>query len=195
MGVEKPIDDGLAARVQAVTTINTPIGRLDVYSRSAWGGRSPACSSSTNTYRATIHHTVTPINDTISAQARRRQVQNYHMDVQGWCDIGYNDLVSRDGRIWRGRGVGVLGSHVAGNNSGSVGVSFMGTPTSTPATATQLCNATQLLAVMKRDHGLPLTRSASKGHRQYGGTECPGTALYNQVDDIVRKAAGGCSTP
>lgn len=194
-GAEKPSDDGLAARVQGVTTIDTPIGKLDVYSKSDWGGRNPSCSSATNTYRATIHHTVTPTNDTISPQARLRQIQNYHMDVQGWCDIGYNYLVSRDGRIWRGRGVGVLGSHVADNNSGNVGVSFMGTHTSTPATATQLCNAAKLLSVMKSDHGLPLTRSAIKGHRQYGSTECPGDALYNQVDDIVRKAAGGCSTP
>lgn len=192
---ETPAPNGLGTLVQGVTTISTPIGSLAVHSRGDWGGRAPKCSSSTNTTRATIHHTVTPTNDSISAEARLRQIQNYHMDVQGWCDIGYNYLVSRDGRVWRGRGVGVLGSHVGDNNSGNVGVSFMGTHTSTSATATQLCNAAKLLAVMKSDHGLALNRTAIKGHRQYGGTECPGTALYNQIDDIIRKAAGGCSTP
>ena len=35
-------------------------------------------------------------------------------------------------------------------------------------------------------------RTDVKGHRQYGGTECPGNALYGQIDAIVRKASRGC---
>jgi N-acetylmuramoyl-L-alanine amidase len=189
-------EDGVGQVAQGVTTISTPIGSLQVYGREDWGGRAPKCSTATTTSRATIHHTVTPTKDSLTPQARLRQIQSYHMDVQGWCDIGYNYLVSRDGRMWRGRGVGVLGSHVGDNNSGNVGISFMGTHTSTTATATQLCSAAKLLAVLHDEHpALSLSSADIKGHRQYGGTECPGTALFNQIDDIIRKAARGCGTP
>lgn len=42
--------------------------------------------------------------------------------------------------------------------------------------------------------GIALTRSDVKGHRQYGGTACPGNALYSRIDDIVRKSNSGCDT-
>jgi hypothetical protein len=191
--VEQGRADGVGSLVQA---LDTPIGPLTIHGKSDWGGRAAKCSSPTTTERATIHHTVTPTNDSLSPQARLRQIQSYHMDTQGWCDIGYNYLVSRDGRVWRGRGAGTLGAHVDSNNSGNVGISFMGTYTSTSATATQLCNAAKLLAELHRDHpALKLTRDDVKGHKQYGGTACPGNDLYNQIDDILRKAAGGCSRP
>lgn len=193
-----PVDDEIAeAGIETLAQgITTPIGALTIHSRSDWNARAPRCSSATTPVRATIHHTVTPTSDSLTPQARLRQIQSYHMDTQGWCDIGYNYLVSRDGRVWRGRGAGTLGAHVSGANSGNVGISFMGTHTSTAATATQLCNTAKLLSQLHRDHpALGLTRTDVKGHRQYGSTECPGTALYNQIDDIIRKAAGGCGTP
>jgi hypothetical protein len=142
----------------------------------------------------TIHHTVNPTIDSASPQARLRQIQSFHMFTRGWCDIGYNYLVSRDGRIWRGRGAGVVGAHVANNNTGNVGISFMGTHTSTAPTSTQMCHVARLLRRLSMDHGaLDLVRSDVKGHRQYGGTSCPGTALYNRIDLILRKARNGCA--
>ena len=172
----------------------TPIGGIRIYSRADWGGRAPRCASGTATpNRATIHHTVTPTNDSITPQARLRQIQSFHMFTNGWCDIGYNYLVSRDGRVWRGRGAKTVGAHVTNNNTGNVGISFMGTHTSTPPTAKQECSAAKLLRRLHQDYaGLALTRTDVRGHRQYGGTSCPGTALYNRIDDILRKARNGC---
>jgi hypothetical protein len=40
--------------------------------------------------------------------------------------------------------------------------------------------------------GVDLNRTDVKGHRQYGSTACPGNALYNRIDAILRKARGGC---
>jgi hypothetical protein len=116
------------------------------------------------------------------------------MFTRGWCDIGYNYLVSRDGRIWRGRGAGVVGAHVANNNTGNIGVSFMGTHTSTAPTSTQMCNVARLLRRLSMDNpALDLVRSDVKGHRQYGGTSCPGNSLYNRIDLILRKSRSGCA--
>ena len=173
----------------------TPIGSVTIHSRSEWGARRPRCGSGSQTpTRATIHHTVTPTNDSLSVPARLRQIQSFHMFTRGWCDIGYNYLVSRDGRIWTGRGARTIGAHVANNNTGNVGVSFIGTYISTAPTETQMCNVARLL---RRTHenfgGLALNRTDVKGHRQFGGTSCPGDALYARIDKILRKARGGCA--
>ncbi len=172
----------------------TPIGNVRIYSRADWGARSPQCSSGAMTpARATIHHTVTPTNDSMSPQARLRQIQSFHMFSRGWCDIGYNYLISRDGRVWRGRGARTIGAHVANANTGNVGISFMGTYTSTAPTSTQMCQAAKLLRRLHEDFGgLSLNRTDVKGHRQLGSTSCPGNALYNRIDKILRKARGGC---
>ena len=174
--------------------VSSPIGSVTIHSRAEWGARAPRCVSYHTPNRATIHHTVTPTNDSMSPQARLRQIQAFHMNGRGWCDIGYQFLVSRDGRIWRGRGARKLGAHVANANTGNVGISFMGTHTSTRPTATQECRVARLLAWLHREWpAVSLSRTDVKGHRQYGGTSCPGTALYNRIDDIVAKARRGCN--
>ncbi len=44
-----------------------------------------------------IHHTVTPEEDNLDdCAARVRSIQDYHMDTNGWSDIGY-----RQGRLVR----------------------------------------------------------------------------------------------
>jgi hypothetical protein len=172
----------------------TAIGAVTIHSRKDWGARPPRCASGTATpNRATIHHTVTPINDSMTVPQRLRQIQAFHMFTNGWCDIGYNYLVSRDGRVWRGRGATRIGAHVEGHNTGNVGISFIGTYTSTAPTQTQMCNAAKLLRRLHQDFsGISLNRTDVKGHRQLGSTACPGTALFNKIDTILAKARNGC---
>lgn len=173
----------------------TPIGALKIYSRADWGAKAPRCASGSMTpNRATIHHTVTPTNDSMTPQARLRQIQSFHQNSRGWCDIGYNYLVSRDGRVWRGRGAETIGAHVANANTGNVGISVMGTYTSTAPTENQMCQIAKLVRRLHEDFsGIALNRTDIKGHRQQGSTECPGNALYSRIDKIVRKAKNGCA--
>jgi len=174
-------------------TVSSGIGSLTIHPRSEWGARAPKCEAWTTPYRATIHHTDTPTSDSLSVPARLRQIQAYHMFTNGWCDIGYNFLISRDGRAWRGRGARHLGAHTLDNNTGNVGVSFIGTYTSTTASSTQKCTAAKMLRWLHgRFPALDLNRTDVKGHRQYGATSCPGGALYNQIDGILSMAKNGC---
>jgi len=41
-----------------------------------------------------VHHTATPLPDSVSVVTRLRGIQNYHIDTRGWCDIGYHYLVT-----------------------------------------------------------------------------------------------------
>jgi peptidoglycan recognition protein len=52
--------------------------------------------------------------------------QDYHMDSNGWSDIGYNFLVGGDGNIYEGRGWERVGAHAPGYNSNSMGICFIG---------------------------------------------------------------------
>ena len=78
-----------------------------------------------------VHHSAgrdcTSVDD---CAAEVRAIQNYHMDGNGWSDIGYTFLVGGDGSIFEGRGWNVVGAHTYGFNSVGYGIDFIGTFTS-----------------------------------------------------------------
>lgn len=175
--------------------VMTAVGPIKIHARTEWAARKPRCSGASMVpNRVTIHHTVTPTNDSLTVPQRLRQIQSFHMFSRGWCDIGYNFLISRDGRVWRGRGGRVVGAHVANNNTGNAGISFIGTYTSTAPTEMQMCNAARFLRRLRGMYpAISLVRSDVKGHRQLGSTSCPGDALYSRIEKILRKAHNGCA--
>jgi MYXO-CTERM domain-containing protein len=162
-----------------------------VQSRSAWGARAPACDSSSHTpQKVTIHHTAGPTANTSGAPSRLRQIQSYHIDTKGWCDIGYHFLVDTDGGVWQGREHTTVGAHVGGNNTNNVGISFIGNYDSvdTPQQA-QLQGAGGVLDYLSRTYGF--SKDTLKGHRDYGSTACPGKNLYPRLADIKQYTGGG----
>src|SRR3954447_9246651 len=90
--------------------------------------------------KAIVHHTAI---DETDPGAQVREIQRYHVEHNGWEDIGYNFLVDREGRIYEGRwardyapgevhsgedlsGNLVVGAHAESHNSGSVGIAILG---------------------------------------------------------------------
>lgn len=127
-----------------------------------------------------IHCTATPSNwrpkDT-PAQ-RVQAIRRIHMVDRGWRDIGYHRLIDRDGTALQGRPDDQIGSHVAGHNSGTIGISLFGGITSkagdpflknyTPA------QEATLIREISRYSGLT-TIIAIRGHNEYdNGKACPG---------------------
>lgn len=54
-----------------------------------------------------------------------REIRQWHVQ-QGWLDVGYHYIIRRDGTIEEGRPHDVLGSHVAGHNSTTLGICLVG---------------------------------------------------------------------
>lgn len=69
-----------------------------------------------------MHCTATKENQYISVDDIRR----WHVDGNGWSDIGYHYVVYLDGSIHLGRDVSIQGAHVKGFNKKSIGVVYVG---------------------------------------------------------------------
>ncbi|RCV48541.1 peptidoglycan recognition protein family protein [Marinitenerispora sediminis] len=174
-----------------------------IHTRGAWNARAPRSAVDVFNRRPdhiVVHHTATA-NSTNYTQSQAfalsRSIQNYHMDTQGWKDIGQQLTISRGGHIVEGRSQSLptmrnrtfnLGTHVSGHNDHTVGIENEGTYTSaTPPTAlfnSLAATCAWLCAQWSLD---PAT--AIVGHRDYNATACPGDRLYAMLPQLRREAA------
>jgi hypothetical protein len=159
-----------------------------VVTRESWGARVRNCNSPHTPQKITIHHTETPTNDGMSVTARLRQIQSYHIDVRGWCDIGYHFLVGPDGNVYQGRKETNLGAHVSNANTNNVGISFIGSFQNSAPSQIMQDAAVNLMRSLHTAYGISLDRSHVKTHREQGTTDCPGNALQARVDTMVQMA-------
>lgn len=202
-------------RVRVATNEEQAEGMPLIRTRSSWGARAPreAPREVQGLDLAVVHHTVNA-NSYPSSQvpAMLRAVQAFHMDANGWDDIGYNFLVDRFGRVWEGRSGGVyrsiVGGHSRGFNTRSTGVAVLGEfQTATPPTAVVTAIG-DLLAWKFAVHATSpsgttayttTTGSTSHppgtyvlpriiGHRDVSLTACPGSLLHSRLSTIRNRA-------
>ena len=126
-----------------------------------------------------------------------RQIQAYHIDNNGWCDIGYHFIVSADGTVFQGRSDEKrTGSHVGGQNTGNIGVALLGDFRSVAPSEAQLNGAAEIVGWVGRTYAVALNRTNVKGHREWApGTSCPGAELLARIPTILALAGGGVTPP
>ncbi|XP_074642080.1 peptidoglycan-recognition protein SC2-like [Tubulanus polymorphus] len=154
-----------------------------VISRSAWGARSPkAVTKIRYTPRfAFIHHSDgSSCTSVYRCKRVVKGIQNYHINSKGWSDIGYNFLIGGDGNVYEGRGWGVVGAHVRGYNSRSIGICFLGNFMSTSPTSRAI-DAAKALLECAVEKGKLKENYRLYGHRDAGSTSCPGDTLYKLI--------------
>lgn len=156
--------------------------------RAQWGAR--AASTSVLPIRpapfVVIHHTAGAACATQDAcSAQMRNIQNGHINNNGWADIGYNWCFGSDGRAYEGRGWDRQGAHAPGYNNQSMGFCMFGTwTTAVPPVAAR--NAMQQLINCGIAQGRIRSDYWLIGHRQAVATECPGTAFFNNISTWPR---------
>lgn len=154
-----------------------------IVTRGQWGAR--AANTAVLPIRPApffvVHHTAGAACATQDACAQQmRNIQNQHMNTNGWADIGYNFAVGGDGRVYEGRGWGRQGAHSPPYNNQSAGVAFLGTFTSAlPTVAAR--NAAQALITCGVNQGHLRAAYWVIGHRQGVATACPGNALFDNI--------------
>jgi hypothetical protein len=219
-------------------TIEAPAGPAslastpDIVTRAEWGADETIKRTSGDCARRFfdvqqlfVHHTAGTNNDP-HPSATMRAIYWYHVRDRGWCDIGYNFVIGSDGRIFEARWArnykpwevhdsenpnaqAVVGAHVAGYNSGSVGMSLMGNYENVELPASMRESLVELLAWETDRHDLPANEShiyrnpdtgATRrlpyiaGHRDAGQTACPGRNVYSDLRRIRTEVAAMVGT-
>ncbi len=129
-----------------------------------------------------VHHSAFYEGDGKSTLA---EVQRAHRDDRGWADVGYHFMIDKDGTIYEGRDLTVRGAHVSGYNTGSVGVCLFGDFRFEAPSQEQL-NA---LYALNNWLVFRLELTHLTGHQQFNDwTECPGTFILAQLEDIATRA-------
>jgi uncharacterized protein with LGFP repeats len=201
------------------STAGATAERPHIRTRAEWGAdeaqRSGAPAYAHTVEAVTVHHTAGS-NDYSQADvpAVLRGIYAFHAKSRGWGDIGYNVLVDKFGTAWEGRYGGldrpVIGAHAGGFNTGTAGISMMGTfedvRPSPEVQQTVAAVAAWKLGLHGRDPAGTVTLtsggSTSKfpagqrvtlprifGHRDTGSTACPGREGYSTLPGIRAQAA------
>ncbi|WP_421121607.1 N-acetylmuramoyl-L-alanine amidase [Aquihabitans daechungensis] len=210
--------------VAGATASQPSIQPRSSWTGSGWASSNSGCASGPiraagGIRFAVLHHTVNA--NTYAASdvpAMMASIRAFHTGTNGWCDIAYNFVIDRFGRIWEGRAGGIaraiVGGHAQGFNTGSVGIAFLGQhePGASPAagqpTGAARESAARLVAwKLGLDHRDPLeqvtvtsggsnrwpsgshvTIGRVTGHRALGHTSCPGALLNDQLSSIRSRA-------
>ncbi|WP_392508462.1 N-acetylmuramoyl-L-alanine amidase [Naumannella halotolerans] len=193
----------------------TPRGP-SIISRKSWGADEKLGEECDKPYGTTIrgaviHHTA-GVNNYSSAQSASivRGIYAYHTESRGYCDIAYNFLVDRYGRIYEGRAGGtdlpVHGAHARDWNADTVGVSRMGDHTTSGPT-TKAFDAAASIVAWKLDGNYrdPKGKVTLAGkrvntiftHGDVVNTNCPGPAMDKRMPEfrnLVAKKMGDWKT-
>lgn len=214
-----PSAQGFSAPAAGVLTAGPAPAPPVIISRAGWGAdesmRNCAPDYSTQMVSAAVHHTASGNGySPDEVPGLLRGFYEYHTRSEagggrGWCDIGYNFLVDRFGRIFEGRAGGidstVVGVHTGGFNSRTIGVAAIGEYGAVGAPDPMVEAISQLIAWKFTIHGIyagvEVTMVSGGGaskypegsvvsfptiyaHRDAQLTSCPGANLYGVLPYI-----------
>ncbi|WP_214103038.1 peptidoglycan recognition protein family protein [Acrocarpospora catenulata] len=174
---------------------------IDLVTRNAWGARAPKGSYSplSSTRGVKVHYTggrVDPaiVNDHNKCVEMVKSIQNFHMDGNGWIDIGYSMIACPHRKVFVGRGPRhVPAANGSGLNSAHYAVlGLVGNAGLIQPTDTILHAILDAIEYLRAEGG---AGREIKGHRDGYSTDCPGEPLYKWVQQGAPRPGGGGSTP
>ena len=101
--------------------------------------------------------------------ATAEAIHNYHKSL-GWCGIGYNLYVTKDGKIYNGRPLDCVGAHTIGYNALSVGICFEGNFEVETMSDKQIQAGKKALEYVRSYY----PTAEIKLHKECDATACPG---------------------
>lgn len=153
------------------------------FRREDWGAREPRNTPTPigGSARIAIHYEGVHSNGDIEAV---QNIQNYHMDHNGWNDIAYNWLVNKAGDIFEGRG---WGNRSAANGSVATNKDFYAICVLIgPDDAVTQESIVAVRSLVSEVRGLYSgTATDVVSHKDFVATSCPGDALTGLVRDGV----------
>ncbi|RLQ88898.1 peptidoglycan recognition protein family protein [Notoacmeibacter ruber] len=129
-----------------------------------------------------LHCTATPEGRPVTVA----EIDAWHR-ARGWSGIGYHRVVHLDGTVEDGRPIEKIGAHVAGHNTGTVGLVYVGgvtkdgvTPKDTRTNAQKASLEKDIIALRDR-----FDIKKISGHNEYAAKACPSFDASAEYDWLV----------
>lgn len=131
--------------------------------------------------RIILHCSATKVDPFLDAKTIKR----WHVDGNGWLDIGYHFVIKTDGTIEQGRSLEMQGAHTKGHND-SIGVCYIGglsnqghpKDTMTPAQVTSFEDIVLSLRCLFGEMNL-------HGHNEFSKKACPCFDVRSKFDYLL----------
>ncbi|MEV6797944.1 peptidoglycan recognition family protein [Micromonospora rifamycinica] len=184
----------------APITGRAALGRVDqpvIANCATWGARPPSSPVSvvgSRPNKIIVHHTAFPNSTDYSlahAYANSREIQDLHMDGNGWLDSGQHFTNSRGGHLTEGRHGSlyallhgqtmVQGAHCVGQNSQAIGIENDGIYVEVQPPQALWDSLVVFCAFTCQQYGIPA--SQIYGHKDFASTQCPGL-LHDRLPEL-----------
>ncbi|WP_096203187.1 N-acetylmuramoyl-L-alanine amidase [Bacillus sp. FJAT-45350] len=147
-----------------------------------------------------IHHTWRHRKTDYKGERTIWGMWNYHVNTNGWRDIGQHFSIAPDGTIWDGRDLNQIPAGISGHNTGGICIEMIGDFDRGQETL----EGEQLHAVLGTVNALlqrfSLTTKSIVFHREHSAKTCPGTGIdktwfINQVTGWKEKPIAPAPAP
>ena len=118
------------------------------------------------------NHSIMIIHHSAHSSATVNDIHRWHLE-NGWSGFGYHFLVTKDGRVHRGRPENVMGAHLKGYNTSSLGICMQGNYDVEKVSEIHFKALIELCQYLCDKYRI----STIKGHRELKATRCPGLNL------------------
>lgn len=126
--------------------------------------------------------------DTAAFAAQVAEIRRWHVEDNGWRDIGYHWLISRRGSVLPGRPEDEIGAHVMGHNRGTLGICLIGGAGSSaddPFEAHFTEAQDRAVRSLLRAIGERTVLNKITGHNAYAAKACPGFRAEARYGGLV----------
>ena len=130
---------------------------------------------------AILHYSATPEGKPFDV----KDIRDWHVNGNGWSDVGYHYVIKLDGTIQEGRPIVKTGAHCKGHNRGSVGICYIGggiTEGKDTRTPEQKDSIDLLLRELIEKYGI----LKISGHNQYSSKKCPGFDVPKEYSYLIK---------
>ena len=107
---------------------------------------------------------------------KAEDIRRWHVNGNGWKDIGYHYLIYLDGSIHQGRPIDQVGAHCTNHNQNTIGICYVGGMASDGKTPKDTRTVAQVAALRTLVKSLKVcfpTIKKVSGHYMYSSKPCP----------------------
>lgn len=192
----------LSAAVRRAGAVQRPT----IFSCSDWGARPPSSPVTVDQHGANtivVHHTALANSTDYSKEhafTNSRDIQDLHMDTNGWLDTGQHFTISRGGWMTEGRhgsldaldgGTTMIqGAHCVGQNDQGIGIENEGSYLDQQPPDALWQALITLCAYICQQYGID--PAEIYGHQDFNSTQCPGL-IEGRLAELRTSVAGSVS--